>query len=88
SAAANLAAVAARIPTIEQQIAQTENGLSVLLGRPPGGIPRGKPLMRQNWPVIVPAGLPADQIERRPDLRQAEQTMRAANAQIGVAQAS
>lgn len=88
SAAANLASVAARIPTIEQQIAQTENGLSVLLGRPPGGIPRGKPLMQQNWPVIVPAGLPADLVERRPDLRQAEQTMRAANAQIGVAQAS
>lgn len=88
SAQANLAQVVARIPTIEQAIAQTENGLSVLLGRPPGGIPRGKPLTQQNWPVIVPAGLPADLIERRPDLRQAEQTMRAANAQIGVAQAN
>lgn len=88
SAAANLAVVAARIPSIEQQIAQTENGLSVLLGRPPGTIPRGKPLMQQTWPVFVPAGLPADLIERRPDLRQAEQTMRAANAQVGVAQAS
>lgn len=88
SAAANLAVVAARIPTIEQQIAQTENSLSVLLGRPPGPIPRGKPLPQQSWPTTVPAGLPADLLERRPDLRQAEQTMRAANAQVGVAQAS
>jgi multidrug efflux system outer membrane protein len=88
SAKANLAQVQAKIPTIEQQITQTENGLSVLLGRPPGGIPRGKPLMQQTWPAIVPAGLPADLIERRPDLRQAEQTMRSANAQVGVAQAN
>jgi multidrug efflux system outer membrane protein len=77
---------AAQIPQIESQIAQTETGLSILLGRNPGPIARGKSIDDLALPD-VPAGLPSALLERRPDLRQAEQTLIAANAQIGAAKA-
>jgi multidrug efflux system outer membrane protein len=77
---------AAQIPQIESQIAQTENGLSVLLGRNPGPIPRGKSIYDLVAPAI-PAGVPSELLERRPDLMQAEQQLVAANAQIGAAKA-
>lgn len=71
----------------ESLIRQQENQLSLLLGRPPGPIPRGKRLDELTLPGI-PAGLPAELLERRPDIIQAEQTLIAANAQIGVAKAA
>jgi multidrug efflux system outer membrane protein len=77
---------AAQIPQIESQIAQTENSLSVLIGRNPGPIPRGKSVYDLVVPK-VPAGVPSSLLERRPDLRQAEDTLIAANAQIGAARA-
>jgi multidrug efflux system outer membrane protein len=77
---------AAAIPQIESQIAQTENALSVLLGRNPGPIPRGQAIGALTMPD-VPAGIPSQALERRPDIRQAEQQLIAANAQIGAAKA-
>jgi len=77
---------AATIPALEQAIAQTENALSVLLGRNPGPIPRGRAIDDLTLPG-VPAGLPSDLLTRRPDLRQAEQNLIAANANIGAAKA-
>ena len=77
---------AAQIPQIESQIAQTENSLSVLVGRNPGPIPRGKSVYELALPT-VPAGVPSDLLTRRPDLLQAEDTLIAANAQIGAARA-
>ena len=77
---------AAAIPQIEIQIVETENALSILLGRNPGPITRGKTLAELAMPV-VPAGLPSQLLERRPDIRQAEQNLIAANAQIGAAKA-
>jgi len=77
---------AVQIPLIESQIAQTENALSVLLGGNPGPIPRGKSIYDLALPP-VPAGVPSMLLERRPDLLQAEQTLIAANAQIGAAKA-
>lgn len=77
---------AAQIPVIESQIAQTESSLSVLLGRNPGPIPRGKSIYELALPT-VPAGVPSALLERRPDLLQAEDTLIAANAQIGAARA-
>src|ERR1700688_1873930 len=76
------------IPDLERQIQQQENVLSVLLGENPESIPRGRALTEQPVPQNVPAGLPSELLERRPDVRQAEQMMIAANAQIGVAKAS
>ena len=75
------------IPKIEKEIAQQENALSVLVGRDPGPIRRGKDIDQLVIPV-VPAGLPSSLLERRPDLREAEQKLIAANAQIGVAKAA
>jgi len=72
------------IPFIEKTIALQENALSVLLGRNPGPIPRGKTIDDLVLPA-VPAGLPADLLTNRPDIRQAEQDLIAANARIGVA---
>jgi multidrug efflux system outer membrane protein len=77
---------AAQIPQIESQIAQTENALSILLGRNPGPIPRGKSIYDLALPT-VPAGVPSQLLERRPDIMQAEQSLIAANAQIGAAKA-
>lgn len=77
---------AAQIPQIQLQIAQTENAISILLGNNPGPIPRGKPITELALPV-VPAGLPSQILERRPDIAQAEQNLIAANAQIGAAKA-
>ena len=76
----------ASIPPLEKQIGQQENALSVLLGRNPGPILRGRTLDKLALPQ-VPAGLPSELLERRPDLRQAEQALIAANARIGVAKA-
>jgi multidrug efflux system outer membrane protein len=76
----------ATIPQLETQIAQQEDALSVLLGRNPGPILRGRELTELVLPA-VPAGLPSDLIERRPDLLQAEQNLVAANALIGAARA-
>jgi outer membrane protein, multidrug efflux system len=76
------------IPDLERQIAQQENLLSILLGENPGPIPRGRPLTQQPLPETVPAGLPSELLERRPEIRQAEENVVATNAQIGVAKAS
>jgi multidrug efflux system outer membrane protein len=77
---------AAAIPQIESKIAQTENALSVLLGRNPGPIVRGKTINELTVPA-VPAGLPSDVLANRPDILQAEQNLITANAQIGAARA-
>jgi multidrug efflux system outer membrane protein len=77
---------AAVIPQIESQIAQTENALAILLGRNPGPVARGKTINELTVPA-VPAGLPSDVLANRPDIRQAEQDLIAANAQIGAAKA-
>jgi multidrug efflux system outer membrane protein len=77
----------ATIPDLERQIAQEENAISILLGDYPQGVPRGRTLVEQNLPPDVPPGLPSALLERRPDIREAEQFLVAANAQIGVAKA-
>jgi multidrug efflux system outer membrane protein len=73
------------IPKLEAQIAQREHLISLLLGQNPGPIPRGKKIGDLTVPVI-PAGLPAELLEQRPDIIQAEQVLIAANARIGMAQ--
>ena len=84
---ANRARTAVVIPQLEQQIALTENALSLLLGRPPGPIDRGEALSEKTRPPEVPVGLPATLLERRPDVVAAEQLLVAANANIGAAKA-
>ncbi|HEY6240235.1 MAG TPA: efflux transporter outer membrane subunit [Burkholderiales bacterium] len=74
----------AAIPSLEQSIAAQENLISVLLGRNPGAIPRGKSI-DELVPPAIPAGLPSELLERRPDILQAEHNLVAANASIGVA---
>lgn len=76
------------IPAIQQQIEQTENRITLLLGESPHEIVRGRAFTEQNMPPEVPAGLPSALLERRPDIRAAEQTLIAANAEIGVARAA
>jgi multidrug efflux system outer membrane protein len=76
----------ANIPVFQKAIAQQENALCVLLGRNPGPIPRGKPIDELTLPA-VPGGLPSDLLMNRPDIRQAEEDLVAANANIGVAKA-
>jgi multidrug efflux system outer membrane protein len=80
-----LRTVAANIPEIERQSAIKENEINVLLGRNPGPVPRTSTLLAQELPVEIPVGLPSDLLERRPDIRMAEQRVRQVNAEIGVA---
>src|SRR5713101_2472355 len=77
----------AQIPDLERQIGQLEDALSILLGNYPQAVARGRPLVEQPLPPEVPPGLPSSLIERRPDIREAEQNLVAANAEIGVAKA-
>ena len=78
----------AQIPDLERQIGQEEDAISILIGNYPQGVPRGRALAEQALPPDVPPGLPSSLLERRPDIREAEQTLIAANAEIGVAKAS
>jgi multidrug efflux system outer membrane protein len=78
----------AQVPNLEREIEQQENALSILVGNNPGAIPRGMKLTEQPHAPEVPAGLPSELLERRPDLGEAEQNLVAANAQIGVARAA
>ena len=77
----------AQIPDLERQIGQEEDAISILLGNYPQDIARSIPLVEQTLPPEVPAGLPSSIIERRPDIREAEQILVVANADIGVAKA-
>jgi len=77
----------AQIPDLERQIGQEEDAINILLGNYPAGVLRGRPLEEQALPPEVPPGLPSSLLERRPDIRQAEQILIAANAEIGVAKA-
>lgn len=83
-AEAALSSAAANVPDIERQIAIKENQISVLIGQNPGPIAHGSKLNDQATPPSVPAGLPSALLERRPDIHQAEQNLRSANAQVGV----
>src|ERR1700736_4775447 len=76
------------IPDLERRIEQQENFLSTLLGNNPGPIARGMTLTEQPHVPEIPAGLPSSLLERRPDIREAEEQLIAANAQIGVAKAA
>jgi multidrug efflux system outer membrane protein len=78
---------AAAIPQTEQAIQQTENQISTLLGENPTAISRGLKLTEEPLPAEVPAGIPSQVLERRPDIQEAEQNLIAANAEIGVARA-
>ena len=82
---AEVASPAASVAQLEGQITQTENQLSVLVGRNPGGIPRGRPLTEVLGGLAVPEFSPASLLDRRPDVRQAEAQLHAATARIGVA---
>jgi multidrug efflux system outer membrane protein len=77
----------AQMANAESGIGQAENAVSLLLGQPPGDVARGKPVDEFGLPPELPAGLPSSLLERRPDIREAEQKLIAANAQIGVAKA-
>jgi len=79
---------AANIPDLERRIEQQENFISVLIGKNPGPIVRGKSLIENAIPATVPPGLPSALLERRPDIQSAEQLLVAANARIGVAKAA
>jgi multidrug efflux system outer membrane protein len=77
----------AQVPDLERQIAQEEDAISILAGNYPQDVTRGLPLVEQPLPPEVPPGVPSSIIERRPDIREAEQNLIAANAEIGVAKA-
>ena len=76
------------IHQIERSIEETENQIALLLGQNPGSIPRGQPLDEQKQPPSVPTGLPSSLLERRPDIRAAEQLLISADANVGVAKAA
>jgi len=78
----------AQIPDLERQIGQEEDAISILLGHYPESVRRGRPLAEQPLPPEVPPGMPSTLLERRPDIRQVEQNLIAANAEIGVARAA
>jgi multidrug efflux system outer membrane protein len=88
AAEASLDAAAATVPDFYRQIVLQENLVNVLTGRNPGPVPRNHTLLEEQMPPQVPAGLPSNLLERRPDVREAEQTLRSANAQVGVAVAN
>ncbi len=77
----------AQVPELQRQIGQEEDALSTLVGDYPHSVTRGLPLVKQQSPPEVPAGLPSSLLARRPDISQAEQNLISANAQIGVAKA-
>ena len=79
---------AAAIPDLERRTEQQENLISILLGRNPGPITRGRPLIEHAILPTVPAGLPSDLLARRPDIQSVEQSLIAANARIGIAKAA
>jgi multidrug efflux system outer membrane protein len=85
SAEASLANVAGRVPQLESRIVALENEINLLLGKNPAEVPRGAALTEQFLPPEVPPGLPSDLLLRRPDLRQAEHQLVAANAEVAVA---
>jgi outer membrane protein, multidrug efflux system len=85
-ATARLQTAEAQLPRLKRDIALLQDALAILLGRNPGPIPRGKSIFEVTLPA-VPAGVPSQLLERRPDLAQAEQQLIAANAQIGAAKA-
>jgi multidrug efflux system outer membrane protein len=78
----------AAVPDLERQIGQEEDAISILLGHYPESVRRGRPLAEQPLPPEVPPGMPSTLLERRPDIRQVEQNLIAANAEIGVARAA
>lgn len=81
------AIAAGAVPQYERAVAQTENALQYLLGKNPGSIQTGAPLLSQQAPPEIPAGIPSSLLLRRPDILQAEQNLIAQNAQVGIAQA-
>jgi multidrug efflux system outer membrane protein len=83
-----VAAAAQQIPDLERQIQQKENAISLLLGDNPEPVARGLKLTEQPLPSAVPAGLPSELLDRRPDIREAEASLMAANANIGIAKAA
>lgn len=87
AAEALLDTASASIPDFERRIAAQENLLCLLLGRNPGPIARREATLDESDQEAIPAGLPSILLERRPDIRNAEQQLRAANAQIGVSEA-
>ncbi len=82
------AQAAVLIPNIQRQIAQTENALNLLMGRAGGIVPRGETIFAQSLPPEIPAGLPSQLLQRRPDIRATEKLLQAQFERIGVAQAS